>query len=1472
MRKLQKYLTWALKVLPWIVAVPIMLFVVLCFMLYMPPVQRWAVDKASEWAEAQTGYQVRIEQVRLKFPLDLVLGGMEAIDAEGDTLLRCKSLCVEVPVRPLLQSRVDVGGLQLRSAFVNTKDLVSDTHVEGRVGRADVQAHGYNWEENTLMNIKAEVADADIYVCLTDTAPPDTTPSTPIIVELEAARIANSRVVVVLPGDTTSVDVGIKSAKADKGHFDTGKNEYLLQSLDFSASHVRYANINVPAVNLLLDEFGFADNRVKAVASLATERSMVQAGVTMPLAAFDKGSNASIEATLKGSVHPLDMMHVARPFLPKDGLSIPKDRCVVLDLAAAGNMDKVAIERCNINLPSMADLKASGEVRSPLNDYPVGDIKLQFAAGPQINSLLHTFIGEAIKVPADTKVGGKLAFVGFSKYDADLRLTAAGGAATMKGNVDLKAEAYKLAANTQQLPIKAFVADIDASPITAQLQAEGHGFDPTDLRAYTNLKARISDFSFADYTLENTRLEALIKNGQADLGFDMRNRMLEGGGRIQADMHNGYTATVEACVDAFHPYEAKLLGDTVTIGANFIATACLSHDFSTVESRGYIDQIAFITPDSLVRARDLDYDLLMQTDSIYAKVASGDLQLAFNSSASIDRIVQDAGLFADELLNEVRARNMNQARLSRLLPMARLTLDAGSGNPVAALLSAYGYSLSSLHLDLDAAPERGLSGTLAMGRFGIGELKLDTIYAGLMQDSTGLKVLAHVDNYKKDNRNRFRATLDAYALASGVGADIVFKDEQGRTGIDLGVLANLEEEGLRVSMYPHKPILAYRTFTLNDDNFIYLGNDNTLRANVDLLADDGTGLKLYGAPTMQGDNDLSLSINRLNLGELSDVLMFLPRMGGYLSGDVHLSDGEQRSAMASLQIKNFAYEGIAIGNVGSEITYLPKDDNEHYAEATLELDGAEIIEAKGSYFDRGEGSFVGDVAMTELPLRIVDAFLSDLDFGMTGNANANFHAEGPLSEPVFNGSMIFEKARLYSRTYGVDFTLDPRPVEIHDSKLHFEEYALRTTGASTFTIDGDVDASKLSKIEINLALNASDFELINTKREKESMVFGKVITDFKGKVTGDISALTIRGDLEVNNLTDATLVLRDSPVSVGDEFEGLVTFMDFQDSTYVESEAEAPMNIDARINMKISDGAKFRCFLSENGRSYVSIVGGGDFRFRYDQNDGLRLTGRYTIENGQMKYELPIIPLKTFTIARGSYVDFTGDIGNPLLSIKATEIMKSNVSTGGVQTPVNFEVGVEISQQLSNMGMAFLIDAPEDANLHNELMAMTQDQRNKTAVAMMATGMYVTDEVTPTQGLSGSNALNMFLAGSISSIAGTARNTVDIDFDINDRINENGVGTTDYNFAFSKRFWGDRINVVIGGKVSAGAEAINTAESIIDNISVEYRLDRGSTRYIRAFYNRSSHDVLDGTLMKTGVGMVLRRKTNRLGELFIFKK
>jgi hypothetical protein len=82
----------------------------------------------------------------------------------------------------------------------------------------------------------------------------------------------------------------------------------------------------------------------------------------------------------------------------------------------------------------------------------------------------------------------------------------------------------------------------------------------------------------------------------------------------------------------------------------------------------------------------------------------------------------------------------------------------------------------------------------------------------------------------------------------------------------------------------------------------------------------------------------------------------------------------------------------------------------------------------------------------------------------------------------------------------------------------------------------------------------------------------------------------------------------------------------------------------------------------------------------------------------------------------------------------------------------------------------------------------------------------------------------------------------------------------------------NRLKIAVGGKVSTGAEMQERNNSFFDNVSLEYRLDNTSNKYITLFFENNSYDWLDGYSQKYGGGFIWRRSMNRFLDIFKFKE
>ena len=1513
------------KALKWLgitVATPIALFLLLAILLYIPPVQNFAVHQVANYLSGNLGMDVRIDKVRLAFPLDLAVHHMTAVE-KGDTLLNADRLRLNVKLMPLFEGRADVDGFELYGLVIDTKSYISDTRIKGHAGQLTAAAHGVDWEKELVNLDHARLHDADIYVTLSDTAKKDTTESkAKWNIAVKKVDIERSKVHLQMPGDSMRIYANLGRAALRGGAFDTGRNYYAVKTLQLQDCDVNYDipyikpvagidpnHIAVKRLTLMLDTLSYNNEGVLRAGlrgltlhekcgldvtrlsgsvymdttqlrlpalQLRTPASRIDADVAFDFKAFSAGKGGHCQAMVDASIGYDDIRTLATGYVDKAYLRALPHRPLAIKGTVSGNIDHLRLPSLTLNMPGVLQASANGYTNYVTKDWRNGkfNFNLRTKSMAAVRQLMPASLKQSINVPDGLSLHGKAAFNG-SRYDADIKAGIGRGSLTAKAKLDVKRETYNVVATAHQLPIASIVRGVPVGPFSGSLRASGSGWDVMSPRASLTADAKVDALSYERYPLGGISVKANLRGGKAVAHFEADNPLLQGNGHIEALLgrHN-YEVAVKASLPNLDLKKLGVTTDTLYFGTDIDIKATANKTFTAYALSGSIANNHFTTQRMSAMAKDILFDLATSRDTTTANISAGDLRLRLGAKGDIPHLGTHLARFANELQKEAKTYNIDQERLKTFLPVMAFYLDAGRDNPLYNIARMKGYSFSSAYVNLNTDPHVGMTGDARMGALNVGALLLDTIDTHIFQDSTGVQMRGLVKNGKK-NPNPLEVRMRSYVMRSGAGIELSYYDSEGERGVDVGLQAALVDGGLNIHLYPENPVLAYRNFKVNKDNYIFLGKDNSIRADVDLLADDGTGLKIYGEPK-DSVNDLTVSVNQVNLGELSTVLPYMPKLSGMLSGDVHVTDDSQHkqlSAMASLTADNFKYEDMPLGNVGIDAVYLPKTGGEHHASAFISSNGEEVLACNGTYFDRNGGTFEGDAQLHNFPLQMLNGFMAGTDVALKGIAGGDLRVNGSLDKPVINGSLDLDSAHIYSDVYGFDLRTDERALDIKDSRIIFSDYRLFSTGREPMVLNGTFDMSDFERMRMDFAMRANNFELINTRKKAQSMLFGKVYANYVGTLKGTTDNLSLRGKLEVLDRTDVTYILKDSPLSVDDRLHDLVQFTNFKDSTQTaQPEKAVDGGMDITMGISISDAAIFHCNLSDDGQSYVKLEGGGDMTLRMTQQGDMRMTGLFTTNSGEMKYQLPVIPLKTFQIVQGSYVQFTGDVMNPTLNIAAKERTKAVVTEDDKQRSVAFDVGVKITKPLNDMGLEFTIEAPEDLNIQNQLASMSAEQRGKAAVTMMATGMYMTDETMMSgSGFKANNALNAFLQSEIQNIAGSALKTIDINLGVESGTSQTGTSTTDYSFQFAKRFWGNRISVIIGGKVSTGADATNSAESFINNVSVEYRLDQGATRYVKAFYDRDTQDPLEGQLTKTGAGLVLRRKTDKLGELFIFR-
>lgn len=1517
------------KVVKWggiIVLVSALLITLLTLLFYFPPFQNWAVKQASAYASQKMGMQISVGSVRLSFPLNLDLREVKVLEPNrktknlNDTVADISSMVADVQLLPLLRKQVMVDELVFNDMKVNTTHFIDNVCIKGNVGHMSLKAHGIDLSREHVQLNDALLKNANIIVELSDTVPPDTTPSENFWkINLDKLKLQNSALAVHMPGDSLSVKTIFTNALATQAYFDLYKGLYTVRHIDWGNGGLQYDRNFEPTIrgfdynHLLLtdlsikaDSFYYCDSRIDlrvreatfrdksglAVDSLrgrfmmdslrlslpylwfTTPTSQVRMNMGMDLNAFDDIRPGVFEMEMHGAIGRQDLMLFVGDAMPRALVKTWPQYPLVVNGKMRGNMQKMHLSGLTLKLPNTFNILGDGFVENLLStDRMRANFDLDGTAQSLkfVMPLLPRDVVSMVRIPNGITFKGNVRVDG-NQYGSKFVATQGGG--TLRGdvNVDVQRMAYRAKLSANRLPLHHFLPRMGLRPFTGTADITGEGTDMMSPRTRLNATVKMQRFGYDKYDLSGITLTARVGNGRITARADSKNELLKGLLTVDA-LTTGriFKGTFGCDLEKADLQKLGFLDQPLAV--SLCGHVDVTSDFKQYyKVQGlFSDMTAWRNKRSL-RPENIVFDVLTTADITHVVADCADFHLKMEGEGGYQRLLKKGENFWTELQHQLKKKRLDQARLRQRLPGVRLYMKTGKYNLVSRILKYYGYELGKMSMNLTSSSLTGLNGHAEIDSLVIDSFLVDTVRLAIASKEGAMNYSLQVRNGKKNPQYVFNAFFEGALNAEGTYIKTSIYDDKDRLGIRMAMQGSMEQKGIRIKVFDDDPILGYKTFAVNDSNYIFLGDDRRLSANLSLRADDGTGAQVYtNDENTHALQDVTIGLHRFDLGQLLSAIPFAPVVTGIMDGDFHLVQTEKELTISSaINIGKMTYEGSAMGNLGTEFTYMPKEDGGHYVDGILTKDGKEIGTLTGTYLSKGNGHLDAQLGLERMPMDIFNGFVPDKLVGFRGYAEGMLTLKGSLKNPDVNGEVFLDSTFMYSEPYGVEVRFANDPVTITKSHLVFENFEIFSHNDSPLNVKGSFDFSDMDKMMLDVQMKAKNFLLVDAKETGRSEAFGKAYVDFYGTMKGRLDDLDLNGRLDVLGTTNLKYNLKDSPLSTDDQLSGLVEFVDLKDTLddVVNRPPLTGFNVDMIIN--IDEGAHVDCYLNADHSNYIDVIGGGEMRMKFNMVDGATIRGRYTIGSGEMKYSLPVIPLKTFTISEGSYIEFTGDPMNPRLNITAEEQTKSTVGEGSNRgRAVEFTCGVVVTKTLKNMGLEFIIDAPEDLTIHNQLQSMTKEERGKLAVTMLTTGMYLADG--NTKNFTMNSALSAFLNSQINQISGKALQSLDVSFGVDNSFNSNGTLHTDYSFKFAKRFWNNRLRIVIGGKLSSGADVVPQEQTFFDNVTFEYRLSPTSNKYLNLFYQRDSYDWLEGNVSRFGGGFMWRRKLKRLKDLFNFR-
>ena len=1136
------------KLFWWILIIllsPVLLFVVLTVLLYLPPVQNWAVDKVTAIASEKTGMDISVGHVDLSFPLDLSIDNFRVLQ-KPDTLADVERMVVDVQLLPLLDSKVVINELEVSNTRLNTLDMVAAAKVKGHFSRLFMASKGIDLDQGIVELNGSRLEDAFFDIQMADSVPEDTTTSEPTLwkIYVDSITIDRSDIVFHMPGDTMSVATHIGNLTAREALIDLGDQTYTVASADWVNGAVKYDqnfqpriegldynHIDLSDIHIGIDSIYFHDPTLRMYMRqvalkeksgfsvtnlsgpiamedgaiklpkfrLSTPYSDIDVELDMPLSLMEPVDPGKMRLKMNATLGKQDIM----PFL-SDMPAAMRQRWPEYPLTVSGllkgNMQHMDFHDLEVSLPTAFHATATGFAAN-LDTPDKLRADVQFKANTQnlgfVMAMLPRDMQRDYRIPP-LSAQGRVKADG-QQYFADITAHEGKGMVKAKGSFHATAMRYDADVQIRNLNVHHFMPRDSIYTVSADITAKGQGTDFFSPRTSLVADAKIHHIGYGKLNIDNVTAHALVGDGKAHANLISRNLLLKGAVNFDALLSTTrFDGTLSTDFQELDLYEMGVTPDPLTIGM------CGHFDINsdlklTHQVTGVVNDLTISDSSHIYRPSDIDLLLKTTPDTTYLRTQSGDFIVKLDASGNYEQLLNQFTILGDSAMAQLDRKTIDQPALRKLLPTMRMTLESQRENPVATFLKASAdVDFKDMLFDLSTSAAEGVNGRGYIHSLTVSDIRLDTINFSLIQRKERLSFGGQVRNNKKNPQFVFNALFDGILQERGATLGVRYFDADNKLGARIGAQAEVVDGGINLRLMPDRPTLGYKEFALNKDNYVFLGSSGKIKAKVDLRADDGMGIRLYSEESdPDALQDLTLSLHKFNLEEITSVIPYAPRMSGMLNGDYHvIQDANgQFSVAGDMGVQNMTYERCPIGNISTELVYLQKENDAHAVEARLMMDDEEIGLLTGTYYNKGEGMMDATLQLEHLPLNIVNGFVPDQLCGLQGYGEGTLTLQGTLSRPEVNGEVYLSNSYLESIPYGVKLRFDDDPVRIQHSNLLFENFTVYAYNNNPLNVQGNVNFSDLERIMVNLRMQASNFQIIGVKEHTKSVAYGKAFVN-----------------------------------------------------------------------------------------------------------------------------------------------------------------------------------------------------------------------------------------------------------------------------------------------------------------------------------------------------------------------------------------
>lgn len=740
------------------------------------------------------------------------------------------------------------------------------------------------------------------------------------------------------------------------------------------------------------------------------------------------------------------------------------------------------------------------------------------------------------------------------------------------------------------------------------------------------------------------------------------------------------------------------------------------------------------------------------------------------------------------------------------------------------------------------------------------------------------------------------------------GADTLDKLRVG------GTLEQDTAKTYRLMLDNNNLIIGNERWQLSERNAIRFGKAGFAIDSFD-LSNSVQALSIKSSDANNGQ--ITAGFNKFELGSLSQIVETdTALIRGTLDGNIEFRNTKKTPAFVSdLTISNIRFKDLPVGTLAVKADNL---SGEKYAAQVLLSGSDNDAEIKGYYSNSSASNQLDfNVAIRKLNLISVQPFTFGQLRNSSGYLTGALTVTGQAKQPLINGNVRFKEAAFNLAYINNYLQLKDEEIAIDKQGVYFRQFNVLDSLGQRASVAGAVYTSDLFKtMKFNVNVTTNNFTVLNTTIKDNELFFGHVLLSSNISIRGNEALPDVNVKATLLEGTNFAVVLPGSKITV-DRGEGVVELTDSASSIFNNTGTDTLSlgmqfkGIKLQANLQVTPKTTLKLIVDKNSGDSLVIKGEGQISFAINESGNQNITGIYRINAGAYKATFQKIIKRELTIQPGGYITFNGSPTDALVDITAVYSVKTSPSdllsselvsatTGEKNTfkkPLNFRVLMRMSGQLMKPDISFKLDMDESdqnafgGSVYAKINALNNDPSE---LYKQVFSLLLMKKFLPA-GLGGGgsdpaagnvyanaatslarNSLNQVLTDQLNQLSGRYIKFVDLSVGINanDEYTSAGVNqNTQVSVGLKKSFFKERLSVQVGTSINVannnGEVKGLDANNLTGDIVIEYKINEDGSLRFKAFRENQYEGLIDGSLYKTGVGVVFSKDYDREKELLV---